>query len=385
MCCRVVVFGITGSIGSGAEKIISVFPEKFKLVGCSAGKNINLLNRFLSKHQGSIEAVAVLDENDKEKVEFNSDKIYHGKEGLFDLLDLKPDKIINAISGNSGWKITLESVKRGIPVCLANKESVVIAGYYLGKEITTDRSKIIPIDSEHAALMQIIENREMDDITKVYLTASGGALRNMSASQMVEADAETALKHPVWDMGAKVTVDSATMLNKGLELIEAYWLFGIEPEKLGVIVHPEVDVHAALMFKDGSSISQLAPSSMLIPIAAALSYPEMLPVAERIEDLKFSYFGKKMSFDPPDLDKYVLLKIAFDLLQKRDYSGMLAYAVADEVAVERFLKNEIKVKGIHTIVSQTVSRFSGLVPPDNEKEIDDLISKIETFALNIVF
>ena len=243
MCCRVVVFGITGSIGTGAEKIISAFPEKFKIVGCSAGKNTELLNTLIGRHSNTVEAVAVKDTENGASVEFDSEKVFYGEKGLLKLLDLKPDKIINAIAGNSGWKITLEAVKRGIPVCLANKESVVIAGYYLGKEITTDRSKIIPIDSEHAALMQIMGKSDLHNVTKVYLTASGGALRNMSSEKMLQADAATALNHPVWNMGAKVTVDSATMLNKGLELIEAYWLFGIEPEKLGVLVHPEVDVH----------------------------------------------------------------------------------------------------------------------------------------------
>jgi 1-deoxy-D-xylulose-5-phosphate reductoisomerase len=382
MCCRVVVFGITGSIGTGAHKIISTFPENFKLVGCSAGKNIDLLNEILVSHS-EIEAVAVKDSEDINKVGFDQAKVFSGEEGLMKLLDLKPDRIINAIAGNSGWKITLEAVKRGITVCLANKESVVIAGYYLGKEITTDRSKIIPIDSEHAALMQIMEKSRMDDISKVYLTASGGALRNMNADEMLEADARAALKHPVWNMGAKVTVDSATMLNKGLELIEAYWLFGIEPEKLGVLVHPEVDMHASIVFKDGSSISQFAPSSMLIPIAAALSYPEILPVAERIPELAFSYSGKRMGFEFPDLEKYLLLKIAIELLQKRDFSGMVAYAVSDEIAVNKFLADEIKIKGIHEIVSKTVKEFSGLKPPADENEIEALIARIERFSFEI--
>jgi len=382
MCCKVVVFGITGSIGTGAEKIISTFPEKFRLVGCSAGKNIDLLNEIIIPHK-ELEALAVKEADDINRVDFDQNKVFSGEEGVMKLLDLNPDRIVNAMSGNAGWKITLEAVRRGIPVCLANKESVVIAGYYLGKEITTDRTKIIPIDSEHAALMQLLENVDMSCVSRVFLTASGGALRSMSALEMEESDAETALKHPVWNMGAKVTVDSATMLNKGLELIEAYWLFGIEPEKLGVLVHPEVDVHAAVLFKDGSSISQLAPSSMLIPIAAALAYPEMLPVVERIPELQFSFLGKKMSFNAPDLDKYILLKIALKLLEHKDYSGMVAYAVSDETAVNKFLQNEIKIKGIHKIVSEAVEEFSGIKPPSNEVEIESLIDRIEKFSMKI--
>jgi len=378
MSDKIVIFGITGSIGTNTERLVRAFPEKFEIIGCSAGKNIKLLNEMIPHHR-SLKAVAVMDEADKNSVVFDG-KIYSGEDGITALLDLNPDKIVMALPGKSGWKITVEAIKRGIPVCLANKESLVISGYYLGSGVTADRSKIIPIDSEHAALMQLLEHSRRSDIAKVYITASGGALRYMSATEMENADAAAALKHPVWSMGQKVTIDSATMLNKGLELFEAFWLFDLDPEQLDVLVHPEVNVHAALLFKDGSSLSQNAVGNMLVPIAAALSYPGMLPVVEKFPEMNFSYYDKTMTFHKPDLVKYPLLKTAFELLKNRDYSGMTAYAISDETAVSKFLKGETKVRGIHTIVQASTERFSGRKAPESVEEISDFIKEIEEFA-----
>ena len=382
MSDKIVICGITGSIGTNTERLVRAFPEKFEIIGCSAGKNISLLNEIVSRHK-SLKAVAVTDEEDKNSV-VSGGKIYSGEEGMMRLLDLDPDKIVMALPGKSGWKITVEAIKRGIPVCLANKESLVISGYYLGSSVTADRSKIIPIDSEHAALMQLLEHSRRSDITKVYITASGGALRDLSAAEMEEADAAAALKHPVWSMGQKVTVDSATMLNKGLELFEAFWLFDLEPEQLNVLVHPGVNVHAALLFKDGSSLSQNAVGNMLVPIAAALSYPEMLPVTEKFPEMNFSYLDKTMTFHKPDLVKYPLLKTAFELLKNRDYSGMTAYAISDETAVSKFLKGEIKVRGIHRIVQAATERFSGRKPPSSVEQISDFIKEIENFTEKVL-
>ena len=378
MSDKIVIFGITGSIGTNTERLVRAFPKKFEIIGCSAGKNVTLLNEMIQRHK-SLKAVAVSDAADAEKVEFGG-KVYSGEEGIMRLLDLAPDKIVMALPGKSGWKITIEAIKRGIPVCLANKESLVISGYYLGSSVTADRSKIIPIDSEHAALMQLLEHSRRSNIAKVYITASGGALRELSAAEMENADAAAALKHPVWSMGQKVTVDSATMLNKGLELFEAFWLFDLEPEQLDVLVHPSVNVHAALLFKDGSSLSQNAVGNMLVPIAAALSYPEMLPVTEKFPEMNFEYCGKTMTFLPPDLVKYPLLKTAFELLKNRDYSGMTAYAISDETAVSKFLRGEIKVRGIHSIVQAATERFSGRKAPQSVKEISDFIREIEEFS-----
>lgn len=379
---KIVIFGATGSIGTNSVKLISAFNDRFELVGASAGKNIEALNEIIGKHP-SIKAVAISNPADREKISGFTGTVFFGENELIGLLDLNPDKIVMALPGKQGWKITVEAVKRGITVCLANKESLVIAGYYLGSEVTSDRSKIIPVDSEHAALMQLLGNCDRSRINKVYITASGGALRNLSKEEMLEAGAAQALNHPVWSMGQKVTVDSATMLNKGLELFEAFWLFNIEPEKLAVLVHPTVDVHAAISFKDGSSVTQNAVGNMLVPIAAAMSYPTMLPVIEKFPEMEFKFENSEMKFFSPDLIKYPLLGKAFELLIKKDFSGMVAYAVSDEIAVEKFLKNEILVKDIHKIVLRSVDKFSNYKAPASIQEIDAFIDRIEEFAKSV--
>lgn len=375
---KIVVFGITGSIGTNTEKVIEAFSDKYSIVGCSCGKNADKLNEFIEKHS-SIKEVCVAAES--QKVNVKGKVIVHSEEeGLIRLLDLKPDKIVMALPGKQGWKVTLRAVELGIPVLLANKESLVIAGFFLGRQVTSDRSKIVPIDSEHAALMQILDCVKKENISKVYITASGGALRNVSKEEMLNSKAAQALNHPVWDMGAKVTVDSATMLNKGLELIEAFWLFDVEPEELDVLVHPEVDIHAAVICKDGSSISQVAPSSMVIPIAAALSYPEMLPLADKFPELVSRYENSQMNFFPPDLDKYPMLKLAIDLLRRKDFSGMVAYAISDEVAVDEFLEGETTVSHIHDTVFETVKHFSNKEKPETVDQMVRYIREIEEFC-----
>ncbi len=379
---NIVVFGITGSIGGSTLKILEAFPENFTLIGCSAGENIGKLNEITPKFT-SIKAVSVKEESLISNTNGDFEK-YSGEAGLYKLLDLKPDMIVMALSGKSGWKITIEAVKRGIPIALANKESLLIAGFFLGREITSDRKKIIPVDSEHAAVMQLLENSKIENIKKIYITASGGALRNMSKESAWNAGAKEALNHPVWDMGAKVTVDSATMLNKGMELIEAYWLFPFEASELGVIVHPEVAVHAAAEFVDGSFIAQIAKSDMAIPIAAALSYPEMLPVIDRIPEMAVAISPKTLAFSAPDYEKYPMLKLAVDLLFEKDFASMVAYAISDEVAVEKFLKNEIKISGIHKIVTESVEKFKKRLKPENIEEIEQMILEIEKFADTVI-
>jgi len=381
-CEKIVIFGITGSIGQQTERLVSAFPDKFQIVACTAGRNVAKLAEMLPRHK-SIKKVVFAEKCDTGGLDFDG-QIEFGTEAMTELLALKPDKIVMALPGKAGWKITVAAIEMGIQVCLANKESLVIAGYYLGSLVTGDRKRIVPIDSEHAALMQLLEGRDRSTLRKVYITASGGALRDLSASEMAEADAATALKHPVWQMGAKVTIDSATMLNKGLELFEAFWLFNLDPAVLDVLVHPGVNVHAALLFKDGSSLSQNAVSSMLVPIAAALSYPHMLDIVSRFPEMNFSYDGKIMEFKKPDLVKYPLLATAFRLLLNRDYSGMVAYAISDEVAVNRLLKNEIRVKGIHETVMSAVSRFSGLKTPSSVADIAEFINEIEQYGRGVI-
>jgi len=208
-----VVYGITGSIGSSAAKILRAFPDRFRLIGASAGRNVGRLNEIIPQFP-SLKAVALADTALAGDVR-GPDTVRRlaGDEGVMALLDLRPDLVLMALGGKAGWKITLEAIRRGIPVALANKESLVIAGYFLGTAVTRDRRHLIPVDSEHAAVMQILAGVVPSHIRRVCLTASGGALRDLSRDEMLKADAAAALNHPVWSMGQKVTVVSATMVN----------------------------------------------------------------------------------------------------------------------------------------------------------------------------
>ncbi|HSA33524.1 MAG TPA: 1-deoxy-D-xylulose-5-phosphate reductoisomerase [bacterium] len=360
------VYGITGSIGTSTLKVVEAFPDRFSIIGCSAGRDRAALDAITPRLPALRRSVCSTDERE-----------------LRSLLDLAPDLVVMALGGKSGWKITLEALRRGIPVALANKESLVIAGYFLGRATTGDRTKVIPIDSEHAALMQLLRAVRPEHIRKVHLTASGGALLGLSKEEMLEADAATALKHPVWSMGKKVTIDSATMVNKGLELMEAYWLFPVEPEQLGVIIHPEVAVHAAVDLIDGTSLWQAAVSDMAIPIAAALAYPDLLPMLDRFP--RFAYpHDRALTFRAPDLDKYPLLALAMDLLRRKDYAGMVAYAIADETAVDAFLAGRIAVRGIHRAVERSVERFRGRTAPLDISALERFIEEIEAGAAQAV-
>lgn len=382
MIKRIVILGVTGSIGINSCKVVKAFSDKFEIVGVSAGRNIEKLNEIIEDFP-TIKSVTVAEESLKRDVK-GSCNVCHGEYGLIKLLDLKPDILLVAVSGKAGWKVTLEALKRGIKVALANKESLVIAGTMMGRKVTSDRDKIVPVDSEHASLMQLFKNANRDEIKKVYITASGGALLSMTKEEVFNADAEKALNHPVWDMGMKVTVDSATMLNKGMELIEAYWLFDVQPNKLDVIVHPEVGIHAALEFKDGSISANISPSDMKLPIANALSWPKLLNVTEKIPELNYSIFNKTYTFYKPDMDKYPLLHLAIELLKDENYSGMIAYAISDEVAVTAFLKNEITVKGIVDAVTAAVEEFRKRVVPETVVEMNSFIAEIEIFTAKLI-
>ncbi len=385
MCKKnIVIYGITGSIGDSALKVIKAFPECFRLTACSAGKNIEKLNKILSDFP-DIKKVCVAEDKDVEGVNTASAEVFSGEEGLRELLEPAPDTALVALPGKQGWKLVVNAIEKRIPVALANKEALVIAGTLMGRDVTTDRSRIVPVDSEHAALIQLLENTTSSDrISSVYLTASGGAFRKMKKEDILSASPSDALNHPVWNMGEKVTVDSATMVNKGLELMEAYWLFPVKPEQLDVIVHPQVAAHAVVEYIDGSSVAQLAASDMIIPVATGLSYPTMLPVADRLPEAAYSYYGERHDFFSPDYDKYPLLKLAKELLVNRDYSGMVAFAIADEVAVCNFLDGKCTVGDIYRVVGQSVNHFSNSSSPEKVEDMEVFIKDIENFTEKIL-
>ncbi|MCK5807599.1 1-deoxy-D-xylulose-5-phosphate reductoisomerase [bacterium] len=373
---KIALFGVTGSIGISTLSVVDAFPEEFSIIAVSAGTNQKLFSSLLHKYSHTLKAGWIHSDHDLDG-QFDFPVKQSSELSQEWLLETKPDLVVMALPGSAGWKVTLAALQMDIPVALANKEALLIAGVVMGRKNTQNREKLIPIDSEHAALMQLLHGVDKNDITKVILTASGGAFRDVSAEKMRKATYEEALKHPVWEMGAKVTVDSATMLNKGMELMEAWWLFDVEAAQLGALLHPEVAAHAMVHFKDGSATAQMAVSDMRIPIGAALSYPKMLPLTERLENLSYSAADTTLHFHKPDMNKYPLLNLALELLKESATAGMIAYAISDEVAVDAFSKGRINLGQLVDIVLEVTATFR------KEKRLFHTAEDVENFISEV--
>jgi 1-deoxy-D-xylulose-5-phosphate reductoisomerase len=281
---------------------------------------------------------------------------------------LMPDLVLNALVGFSGFLPSAKTLELGIDLALANKESLVVGGKLMNQLATTSKAKIIPVDSEHSAMLQCLVGEQMDSLRRIIITASGGAFRQWSLEKLKTATAAEALQHPNWDMGAKVTVDSATMMNKGLEVIEAYWLFDLPLENIVPVIHPQSIIHSMVEFKDGSTKAQLGPPDMRVPISYALAYPErsnfFTPVLDWTQ-------AQEMTFEPMDYERFKCLKLAQDALD----AGGLATSVlnaANEWAVNAFLKNRISFLEIANTIELALEKinFNHHLSLDNIKAVD---------------
>ena len=360
---KVLILGSTGSIGENALKVISSFPDKFKVVGLVASRNVNRIKEQIEKFRP--EAVCLTNYDGK----LESTRFFKGLAGLKELIDwLDFDVAISAISGSDGILPTYWLSLKGKRIALANKESLVCAGDF----IVNSSSEIIPVDSEHSAIFQSLMAGRKDDVDEIILTASGGPF--FGRKDLSSVTPEEALKHPNWDMGTKVTIDSATLMNKGLEVIEAYWLFRVPIEKIRVVIHPESIVHSMVKFKDKSFISQLGKPDMRIPIAYALSFPERLPLDS---DLEVNFSGKKLTFHDPDTKTFRCLSLAYESFE-RGYPFPIVLNAADEVAVRLFLEGKIKFTQIPEIIERTLERANFVKP----STIDDVI-KINENSLRL--
>ncbi|MGA1862406.1 1-deoxy-D-xylulose-5-phosphate reductoisomerase [Deferribacter thermophilus] len=356
---KIGIVGATGSIGSQAIDVIKEYLDDFEVVFLSAYKNEEKLLNFKLQVNAKY---AVLTGKQPE-----NDEILFGEQELLRIIDNEEvDIVLSAAVGFSGLIPTYHSIKRGIDVALANKESLVTAGLILTKLASKTGCKIIPVDSEHSAIFQSMLGHQTEDLEKIILTASGGPFRNRPVDSLEFVEIEEALKHPNWKMGKKITVDSATMMNKGLELIEARFLFDVPVEKLDVVIHPESIVHSMVLFCDGSYIAQLGYPDMKIPIAYALSYPKRLNLkTKRIDFYRLS----KLTFDKPDFTKYPCLKIAFDILKNDKSSYFIALNGANEIAVESFLNRNIKFIDIAKIIEEVLN----LIEPKDVNSIEEIV------------
>lgn len=353
---RIVILGSTGSIGTQTLEIVKEASDKFKVIGLSANKNWELL--ALQVNTFKPETVVLVDDSNRIKFEaaltHKPEKIYCGPDALPELATHKnADLIVNSLVGFAGFSSTYEALKEGKIVALANKESLVVGGELLTK-IPGFKERLIPVDSEHSAMLQCLVGEPTDSIKKIIITASGGPFREWSYEQMESITVEDALNHPNWEMGSKITIDSSTMMNKGLEIIEAHWLFDVDIEKIEPVIHPQSIIHSIIEFKDGSSKAEMGPPDMKVPILYALTYPKRVLFNNKVLDYTKPF---SLTFEPVDYKRFPCVKIAIESLK----TGGIAPAVlnaANEVAVDRFLKNEIRYIQIPEIIESSLDYFN---------------------------
>ncbi len=354
---KISILGSTGSIGKNTIEVVNNHPDKFKVVGLAAKNNINLLQSQIQTLRP--EVVAVFDEPAAAALrKMNLPvEILSGEQGLVSVATMeKADMVVSAIVGSAGLIPTYEAVKAGKDLALATKEALVMAGSIVISEASENGVRIIPVDSEHSAVFQCLHGRDMQEIRKIILTASGGSFLRKKISELDAVTPEEALRHPNWDMGRKITIDSATLMNKGLEVIEACWLFHLPPEKVEVVIHPQSIVHSMVEFVDGSIIAQMSVPDMKGPISYALSYPErfagILPVLNLAEI-------RELTFEEPDLKKYPSLSLTYEAIRAGGTMPCVLNA-ANEVAVEAFLNRRISFTEIARVVSETMAQHKVL-------------------------
>ncbi len=365
---NVSILGSTGSIGRNTLEIISHFKGQFNVVGLTAGKNKDLLCEQIKKFKPDVVSLKEKKDADElKRINFKHEiEIKYGQEGAEKVAEYdKNDIIISAITGINGLRPTLAAVKSGKRIGLANKESMVAAGALINKEAAKSKAEVMPVDSEHSGVFQCLYKENPEEVKKVVLTASGGPFLHLTPQELRNQSVESALNHPRWRMGKKITIDSATMMNKGLELIEAKWLFNLPPEKLGVLIHPQSIVHSLVEMRDGSVLAQLSLTDMKIPIQFALTYPHrketMLPSLAL-------HKVRSLDFYKVDLKKFPLIKLAMKALTKEQYFS-IALNASNEVAVGAFLKKKIHFYDIWEIVIEVAEETKKM----EVKTINDIL------------
>jgi 1-deoxy-D-xylulose-5-phosphate reductoisomerase len=363
---KVTVLGSTGSIGVSTLKVIESNPEEYKVFSLAAGRNIDLFTEQIERFRPAV--VAISDEELantlRDRLKMNPcPEIYFGPEGLIDLASLdEADIVLSAITGAAGLAPTHGAIQAGKDVALANKETMVMAG-----PIIMDLSKkkgvsILPVDSEHSAIQQSLQGHAREDLKRIILTASGGPFKDLPIEEMEFLTPAAALKHPNWDMGRKITIDSSTLMNKGLEIIEAKWLFDLRTDQIGVVIHPESIIHSMVEYMDGSIIAQLGVPDMAIPISYALSYPRHLKTD--LPPLEIETIGT-LNFSKPDMKKFRCLALALDAIAV-DGSMPAVLNGANEIAVEAFLNEEIGFLQIPVLIERVMQAHDPVSVEDIE-------------------
>lgn len=375
---NIALLGSTGSIGKNALDVIASHKDKFRLVSIACGENIDLLIKQINDF--SPEKISTKSKKDAEKIKsiFPDKKVFYGNEGLMEVaLDKRVDTMISAINGTTSLEVTIESIRNNHRICFANKETLVVAGELINRELDNSNAELIPIDSEQSAIFQCIIPHKKEFIKNVILTASGGPFFERDKESFSSITIQDALSHPTWSMGTKITIDSATLMNKALEIIEAFYLFKLKKEQIDVIIHPQSIVHSMVEFIDSSIIAQLSVPDMRIPILYSLSYPER--IESRIKCLSFSDI-KRLEFFEKDIEKFSSIEMAYYALEKGKNAGAVLNA-ANEVAVESFLNGEIRFDEIFKVVEEILynEKFYQI---DSISNINETIEHIKRKTIN---
>jgi 1-deoxy-D-xylulose-5-phosphate reductoisomerase len=377
---NIAILGSSGSIGKNSLEVIANFPDQFKVSYLTVNKNIEALCQQVQRFKPR--GVVVLDECSasacKKRVN-GTTEVLVGEEGLEEIVQRDDvDVVISSLVGFAGLKPTINAIKAKKKIALANKETLVVAGEIIMRLVKDNGVTLIPVDSEHSAIFQCLVGESNSQIDKIILTASGGPFLSTAKDELRRVTIQQALNHPNWKMGSKITIDSATLMNKGLEVIEAHWLFGLPADKIEVVIHPQSIIHSMVEFIDGSVKAQLGIPDMKIPIQYALTYPERaLSKFVRIDFPKL----KEMTFFEPDRDRFQCLQLAFDALHT---GGTMPAALnaANEIAVERFLDGKISFLKIPETICRTMEQHISKSSPTLE-EIIDADSSARTFAKSI--
>jgi 1-deoxy-D-xylulose-5-phosphate reductoisomerase len=362
---RIAILGSTGSIGTQALEVISRHPEKFEVEVLTALNNVDLLIEQSIRHKPNVVVIGNEDLYERVRLALESFpiKVFCGADAIaqvtaFDSVDM----VLTAMVGFSGLKPTIEAIRAGKSIALANKETLVVAGELIMKEAEAKKVAIIPVDSEHSAIYQCLVGEGNNRIEKIILTASGGPFREWGMKKLDRVSPDQALRHPNWCMGPKITIDSATLMNKGLEVIEARWLFGVEPDDIEVVVHPQSIIHSMVQFTDGSIKAQMGLPDMRLPIQYAFSYPHRFESDfERFDFMKYP----RLTFEQPDTKIFRNLALSYEALRKGGNWPCILNA-ANEVAVEAFLKEKIRFLQIPDVIESTLGKSTYIKAPQLE-------------------
>lgn len=386
MVKRISILGSTGSIGTSTLEVVSLFPDRFKVVGLTAGENIDKIESQIRRFKPSIVSLA----SEKAAKELRERcmnlnvEVLSGMEGLIRISTIpEADIIVSAIAGSAGLIPTFAAVKAGKTIALANKETMVMAGEIITQEADERGVELLPIDSEHSAIFQVMRGEKWEEVHKIILTASGGPFLKTSSEEKRKATVKDALRHPNWNMGTKITIDSATLMNKGLEVIEARWLFDVSINQIEVLIHPQSIIHSMVEFRDGSVMAQMGVPDMRIPIAYALSNTERLDlIMPRLDLAKIGM----LTFEKPDLKRFPCLSYAYDAVREGGTMPAVLNS-SNEAAVRAFLQKRIGFLDIEMVVRETIERhkvrhtktIEDVLMADNwaREEAEKVVGKIE--------